>query len=52
MPNGTLDGFNHILDFDEGLTDVFESPRFCFSAKVLAMSRRCATSLSRAAISF
>jgi hypothetical protein len=23
MPNGTLDGFNHILDFDEGLTDVF-----------------------------
>jgi hypothetical protein len=23
MPNGTLDGFNHVLDFDEGLTDVF-----------------------------
>src|SRR5215467_5466798 len=23
MPNGTLDGFNHILDFDEGLTHVF-----------------------------
>jgi hypothetical protein len=23
MPNGTLDGFNHVLDFDEGLTYVF-----------------------------
>jgi tetratricopeptide (TPR) repeat protein len=23
MPNGALDGFNHVLDFDEGLTHVF-----------------------------
>jgi hypothetical protein len=23
MPNGTLDGFNHVLDFDESLTHVF-----------------------------
>jgi hypothetical protein len=29
MPNGTLDGFNHVLDFDQGLTHVF-----CVSAIV------------------
>jgi hypothetical protein len=29
MPNGTLDGFNHVLDFDEGFTQVF-----CVSAVV------------------
>jgi hypothetical protein len=23
MPNGTLDGLNHVLDFNEGLTHVF-----------------------------
>jgi hypothetical protein len=30
MPNGTLDGFNHILDFDEGLTDVFRVSAILF----------------------
>jgi hypothetical protein len=30
MPNGTLDGFNHILDFDESLTDVFRISAILF----------------------
>src|SRR6516225_111352 len=30
MPNGTLDGFNHVLDFDEGLTHVFRVPTIVF----------------------
>jgi hypothetical protein len=30
MPNGTLDGFNHILDFDEGLTHVFRVTAIVF----------------------
>jgi hypothetical protein len=30
MPNGTLDGFNHIPDFDEGLTDVFRVSAILF----------------------
>jgi hypothetical protein len=28
--SGTLDGFNHILDFDEGLTDVFRVSAILF----------------------
>jgi hypothetical protein len=35
VPNGTLDGFNHVLDFDEGFTMFSVSPRLCFSAKNL-----------------
>ena len=31
MPNGTLDGFNHVLDFEEGLTHVFTYRRDCVS---------------------
>jgi len=52
MPNGTLDGFNHILDFDEGLTDVFRVSAILFlrqSSRDVAAVR---TSLSRAAIRF
>jgi len=30
MPNGTLDGFNHVLDFDEGLTHVFRVSAIVF----------------------
>jgi hypothetical protein len=30
MPNGTLDGFNHVLDFDEGLTHVFRITAIVF----------------------
>src|SRR6516164_7754313 len=30
MPNGTLDGFNHVLDFDEGLTHVFRVSTIVF----------------------
>src|SRR6516165_8331214 len=30
MPNGTLDGFNHVLDFDEGLAHVFRVPAIVF----------------------
>src|SRR5713101_5504233 len=30
MPNGTLDGFNRILDFDEGLTHVFRVTAIVF----------------------
>jgi phage shock protein PspC (stress-responsive transcriptional regulator) len=52
MPNGTLDGFNHVLDFDERLTNVFRVTAIVFPAKRTVMSRRCVTSLSRAAISF
>ena len=29
-PNGTLDGFNHVLDFDEGLTHVFRVSAIVF----------------------
>jgi hypothetical protein len=30
MPNGTLDGFNHVLDFDEGLPYVFRVSAILF----------------------
>jgi hypothetical protein len=30
MPNGTLDGFNHVLNFDEGLTHVFRVTAIMF----------------------
>jgi hypothetical protein len=30
MPNGTLDGFNHVLDFDEDLTHVFRVSAIVF----------------------
>jgi hypothetical protein len=30
MPNGTLYGFNHVLDFDEGLTQVFRVSAIVF----------------------
>ncbi|MGC2077174.1 MAG: hypothetical protein WA728_14290 [Xanthobacteraceae bacterium] len=30
MPNGTLDGFNHVLDFDESLTHVFHITAILF----------------------
>jgi hypothetical protein len=30
MPNGTLNGFNHVLDFDEGLTHVFRITAIVF----------------------
>jgi hypothetical protein len=30
MPNSTLDGFNHVLDFDEGLTHVFRIAAIVF----------------------
>jgi len=30
MPDGTLDGFNYVLDFDEDLTQVFRVPAIMF----------------------
>jgi hypothetical protein len=30
MPNGTLDGFNQVLDFDEGLTHAFSISMIVF----------------------
>jgi hypothetical protein len=30
MPNGTLDGFNRVLEFDEGLTHVFRVTAIVF----------------------
>jgi hypothetical protein len=30
VPNGTLDGFNHVLDFDEGFTHVFRITAIVF----------------------
>jgi hypothetical protein len=30
MPNGTLDGFNRVLDFDERLTHVFRVTAIVF----------------------
>src|SRR5262249_7504703 len=48
MPNGTLDGFDHVLDFDEGLTHVF-----CVSAIVfLGQSFRDVASVRNFSFSF
>jgi len=35
MPNGTLDGFNRVLDFDESLTHVFRITAIVFLRQTL-----------------
>src|SRR5713101_7159670 len=35
MPNGTLDGFNRVLDFDESLTHVFRVTAIVFLRQTL-----------------
>jgi len=35
MPNGPLDGFNRVLDFDEGLTHVFRVTAIVFLRQTL-----------------
>src|SRR6516165_4282767 len=47
MPNGTLDGFNHVLDFDKGLTHVFRVSAIVF----LRQSFRDAASIRNLSIS-
>ena len=52
MPNGTLNRFNHVLDFDEGLTHVFCVGAIVFHRQCFRDVTAVLTSLSRAGISF
>jgi hypothetical protein len=48
MPNGTLDGSNHVLDFDESLTRVFRITAIVFFRQTLhQVASACNLSISR-----